>query len=181
MIYEFNQITLDTARFRLQQMGNTVPVEPQVFDLLAYLIEHRERVVTRSELLDKLWKNRVVSDSALSARIKDARKAIGDNGRRQAVIKTIFGRGYQFVAPATTKDSTSTFSKPQTRYAQNGDIGIAYQVFGEGDVDLIMVPGWLSNLDLFWQQPRAAKFFLDLARFGIVGLHYLRSLDMGPF
>lgn len=168
MIFQFNQITLDTARFRLQQSGHPVAVEPQVFDLLAYLIEHRDRVVTRSELLETLWKNRVVTDSALSARIKDARKAIGDNGQKQAIIKTVFGRGYQFVASTTAKESTPGFSKPQTRYAQNGDIGLAYQVFGEGPVDLIMVPGWLSNLDLFWQQPRAVHFFLELAKFSRV-------------
>lgn len=168
LIFQFDQITLDTARFRLQQSGNPVAVEPQVFDLLAYLIEHRDRVVTRSELFDNLWKNRVVTDSVLSARIKDARRAIGDNGRKQAIIKTIFGRGYQFVAPTTATQSPPGFTKPRTRYAQNGEIGLAYQVFGEGPVDLIMVPGWLSNLDLFWQQPRAASFFLELAKFSRV-------------
>lgn len=99
MIYQFNQITLDTAQYRLSLSGNPVAVEPQVFDLLVYLVEHKDRVVTRGELLENLWKGKVVSDSALGARLKDARKAVGDSGKKQEVIKTIHGRGYQFISP----------------------------------------------------------------------------------
>ena len=101
MIYQFNQITLDTAQYRLSLSGNPVAVEPQVFDLLTYLVEHKDRVVTRDELLENLWKGKVVTDSALGARLKAARKAVGDSGDRQQVIKTIHGRGYQFVSPVT--------------------------------------------------------------------------------
>jgi len=99
LIYQFNQITLDTAQYRLSLSGKTVAVEPQVFDLLVYLVEHKDRVVTRVELLENLWKGKVVSDSALGARLKDARKAVGDSGKKQEVIKTIHGRGYQFITP----------------------------------------------------------------------------------
>lgn len=101
MIYQFNQITLDTAQYRLCMAGSPISVEPQVFDLLAYLLENRNRVVTRGELLENLWKDKVVTDSALGARIKDARKAVGDSGDRQEVIRTFHGRGYQFVSPVT--------------------------------------------------------------------------------
>ncbi len=73
-------------------------VEPLVFDLLVYLIEHKDRVVSREELLDTLWKGKVVTDAALGARLKDARKTVGDSGSKQNVIKTVHGRGYQFVA-----------------------------------------------------------------------------------
>jgi TolB-like protein/Tfp pilus assembly protein PilF len=102
MIFQFNQITLDTAQYRLCVAGNPVSVEPQVFDLLVYLLENRNRLVTRDELLENLWKGKVVTDSALGARIKDARKAVGDNGKQQNIIKTIHGRGYQFVAKVET-------------------------------------------------------------------------------
>ena len=98
MVYQFNQITVDPGQYCLYQADIPVSVEPLVFDLLVYLIEHRDRVVTRDELLDKLWKGKVVSDAALGARIKDARKVTQDSGSRQGVIKTIHGRGYQFVA-----------------------------------------------------------------------------------
>lgn len=102
MVFQFNQITLDTTQYRLCLAGSPISVEPQVFDLLVYLLENRDRVVTRGELLENLWKDKVVTDSALGARIKDARKAVGDNGKQQNIIKTIHGRGYQFVAEVDT-------------------------------------------------------------------------------
>jgi TolB-like protein/Tfp pilus assembly protein PilF len=98
MIYCFNQYELDTEQFQLSLSGDAVPVEPLAFNLLVYLIENRDRVVSREELLDNLWKGKVVTDAALGARLKDARKAVGDSGSKQAVIKTLHGRGYQFVA-----------------------------------------------------------------------------------
>ncbi|MBL4659785.1 MAG: winged helix-turn-helix domain-containing protein [Alcanivoracaceae bacterium] len=73
-------------------------VEPKVFNLITYLLAHRERLVTREEILDNLWKDRVVSDTTISNHIKSARKVLGDDGNKQAIIKTFHGRGYQFIA-----------------------------------------------------------------------------------
>ncbi|MDA9982470.1 winged helix-turn-helix domain-containing protein [Gammaproteobacteria bacterium] len=101
MHYKFENLILDTQLYQLIRDDTAVSIEPQVFDLLVYLIENRDRVVARDELLDKLWEGRVVSDSALSARLKAARKAVGDSGSAQKVIKTIHGRGYQFIAAST--------------------------------------------------------------------------------
>jgi TolB-like protein/cytochrome c-type biogenesis protein CcmH/NrfG len=101
LAFRFNQFTLERERYRLSRTGEPIPVEPQAFNLLVYLIQNRERVVTRDELLEKLWNGKVVTDSALGASIKDARKAVGDSGARQQVIKTIHGRGYQFIANVT--------------------------------------------------------------------------------
>ena len=101
MVFQFNQFTLDTALYCLFESANRISIEPQVFDLLVYLIENKDRVVTRDEALENLWKGKVVTDSALGARIKQARKAVGDNGDRQGVIKTFHGRGYQFIAEVT--------------------------------------------------------------------------------
>ena len=98
MNYQWSNYLLDAKRYRLLRDGKQVGVEPQIFDLLIHLIENRDRVVTRDELLNNLWKGRVVSDNALNARLKGARKAVGDSGRQQAMIKTVHGRGYQFVA-----------------------------------------------------------------------------------
>ena len=86
-------------QYQLSNHGESVRLEPHVFDLLQYLIEHRDRVVPRQELLDSLWKGKVVTDGVLSARLKDARKAVSDTGAAQSIIKTLYGRGYQFVAP----------------------------------------------------------------------------------
>ena len=99
MIFVFGDCELDLDRFELRRAGRLRPVEPQVFDLLAVLIRERRRVVPKEELLDTVWGNRFVSESALTSRVKAARQAIGDDGRGQRLIRTVHGRGYQFVAP----------------------------------------------------------------------------------
>ena len=99
MNYRWCNYLLDAKRYRLLRDGKQVEVEPRVFDLLIYLIENRDRVVMRDELLNNLWKGRIVQDNTLNARLKVARKAVGDSGRQQASIKTVPGRGYQFIAP----------------------------------------------------------------------------------
>ena len=98
MNFHFENICIDADNFRVEVDGKPVSTEPQVFDLIVYLIECRERLVSRKELLDTLWSGREVSDTSLSNHIKSARKVLGDNGRRQQIIKTIHGRGYQFIA-----------------------------------------------------------------------------------
>lgn len=98
MIYRFGSFELDTATAELRESGRPRPLEPQVYALLAFLVEHRERLVSRDELLEKVWGRRVVSDSALSSRIKSARKALGDDGKTQRFLKTVHGQGFRFVA-----------------------------------------------------------------------------------
>lgn len=112
MIYSFENFLLDTRRYQINCEGESIAVEPQVFDLLVYLIQHRDRVVKRDELLRNLWPGKVVTDAALSARLKAARRAVGDTGKTQKIIKTIHGRGYQFVAAAG--ESTPSDPPPQT-------------------------------------------------------------------
>ena len=97
VILRFGGCSLDIGAHELRRDGEPVPIEPQVFEVLAYLIEHRERVVPKTELLDEIWGDRFVSDSALSSRIKSARRAVGDTGRDQRIIRTIHGRGFRFV------------------------------------------------------------------------------------
>ena len=97
MIHAFGDCELDTERFELRRAGERHHVEPQVFDVLVYLVEHRGRVVAREELLAQVWGHSYVSDATLSSRLMAARKAIGDSGRDQALIRTVRGRGYQFV------------------------------------------------------------------------------------
>ena len=97
MNYRCAEYSLDTEAYTLTRNGEVRAVEPQVFDLIVFLIENRARVVTRDELLESLWHGRIVSDSAINARLKQARKALGDDGKKQSMIKTIHRRGYQFV------------------------------------------------------------------------------------
>ncbi len=94
----FGECELSVDRRELRRDGEVVPVEPQVFDVLAYLLRHRDRVVLKTELLDEVWGDRFVSESALTSRIKSARRAVGDTGRDQRIIRTVHARGYRFVA-----------------------------------------------------------------------------------
>lgn len=98
MIYRFGDCEIHTARFELRRGGVAQPVEPQVLRLLLFLIEHRDRVVTRDELFATIWEGRVVADSALYSRVKSARAAIGDQGAQPESIRTVSRMGYQFVA-----------------------------------------------------------------------------------
>ena len=97
MIFQCSGLEFDTDSFAVRSEGKTVPVTPKVFDLLIFLMRHRDRLVTREELFDELWSGRVVSDNVLSNEVKLARAVLGDDGEQQKYIKTIRGRGYQFV------------------------------------------------------------------------------------
>jgi TolB-like protein/cytochrome c-type biogenesis protein CcmH/NrfG len=97
MIYQFSNFSLDVDRQELRRGMNLIDVEPQVLDLLQYLIRNRGRVVSKDDLITSVWKGRVVSDSTLSSRISSARRAIGDNGDNQQIIKTIARKGIRFV------------------------------------------------------------------------------------
>lgn len=97
MSYAFEDFTLDTDTYELRRKDEVVPAEPQVFDVLVHLVLNRDRVVTKTELLDTVWGDQFVSESALTSRIKAARQALGDDGRAQRLIKTAHGRGYRFV------------------------------------------------------------------------------------
>src|SRR6476646_1806287 len=96
-----NQI-LDTNTRELSREDMPVSLEPQVFDLVVHLMENRDRVVSKDELIEKIWHGRSVSESTLTSRINAARKAIGDSGASQALIRTIARKGFRVVANAET-------------------------------------------------------------------------------
>ena len=98
MIYRFAGYALDTASFELMHGTDTVAVELRVFSLLQYLIENRERVVSKDQIIEAVWDGRIVSDAALGSRINAVRHAVGDDGKAQAVIRTFPRRGFRFVA-----------------------------------------------------------------------------------
>ena len=97
-IVRFNGYELDHGMHELRRDGVRVHMEPQVFDVLAYLVANRQTLVTKNDLLDNVWGDRFVSEAALSSRIASARKATGDDGKAQAVIRTVHGKGYVFIA-----------------------------------------------------------------------------------
>jgi adenylate cyclase len=107
MIYRFADCELDTSRFELRRKDVAQKVEPQVFEILRYLVERHGQFVARDELHEAIWQRRVVSDAAMSSRIKAARRAIGDNGVDQRLIHTVHGRGFSFVAPVIVSEVTA--------------------------------------------------------------------------
>lgn len=107
MIYRFGSFKLDTDRVELWRGSDAVAIEPQVFSLLLYLIENRDRVVSKDDLIDSVWKGRIISDATLSTRINGARRAVGDSGKDQTILRTVPRRGFRFVADVTEEAKTN--------------------------------------------------------------------------
>ncbi len=99
MIYVFGDYELDTQLYELRRAGERLKIEPQVFNVLAYLLQHHDRTITKEEFLSTLWPDQFTNEAVLSYCIMTARKALGDSGRAQKVIKTLHGRGFRFIAP----------------------------------------------------------------------------------
>ena len=131
MIVLFDDLELDLSRVELRRSGVRVRVERQVFEVLAYLVDHRERVVTKEELMDSVWGGRFVSESAVTSRIKQVRQAVGDDGRTQRLVRTVHGHGYRFVGTVRELARTPAPRPAPVHYAQSDDLQIAYQVTGE--------------------------------------------------
>src|SRR3954464_439912 len=102
MLYLFDAFELDVDQIELRRNGVVVPIEPQVFALLRLLVESRDRMVSKEEVVEKVWSGRFVSDSAVSSRIKSARRALGDDGKEQRFIRTLHGQGFRFLAEVRT-------------------------------------------------------------------------------
>jgi pimeloyl-ACP methyl ester carboxylesterase/DNA-binding winged helix-turn-helix (wHTH) protein len=162
-MYSFDGCTVDPVRFELRRDGVPVHVERQVFDVLVHLLAHRERVVPKSELLDAVWGDRFVSDSAVTSRLKAARRAIGDDGASQRLIATVHGVGYRFVgavvessaAQPTTGATVPARTRPaqEIRYCRSSaGVRIAYASSGSGP-PLVKAANWLTNIDLEWESP----------------------------
>lgn len=101
MRYQFLNFILDTEQFELFRDGQSLPAEPQVIELLILLLENNDRMLSKEEIHNVIWNNRVVSEAALSSRVKSLRQLLGDNGRTQSVIKTVHRKGFRFVAPVS--------------------------------------------------------------------------------
>jgi adenylate cyclase len=112
-IYRFGDREVDTRLRQIQVGAELLEAQPKAFDLLVYLIENRDRVVDKDELLERLWSGNVVSDSALTQIVRKARSLAGDDGDRQAVIRTVQRRGFRFVAVVEVQDGDSTAGPPQ--------------------------------------------------------------------
>jgi predicted ATPase/DNA-binding winged helix-turn-helix (wHTH) protein len=140
--FRFGDFVLDDGTFALAGPAGPVHVEPQVFELLRHLIVNHDRVVPKEELLDTIWGDRFVSESALTSRIKAARRAVGDDGQAQRAIRTVHARGYQFVADVQIESAPGRRALPRLRNAPIGrDPDIASVVERVRDSPLVTVAG----------------------------------------
>src|SRR3989454_9276286 len=98
MLYVFGECTLDTQRYELSRAGRISRLRRKAFQVLAYLLAHPDRVVSKQELCEQVWPQQFVSDAALESTIKAVRQALGDSGRGQRLIQTVYGQGYRFLA-----------------------------------------------------------------------------------
>lgn len=169
MRYEFADCVLDVDRHVLLRSGETVPVEPQVFDLLELLAESPGKLVAREEIIERVWNGRFVSDSTISARIAAARKAVGDDGKTQRIIRTVVRRGLQMTAEVrrdvdpTREGSRST---QQLRYARGaGGQSIAFTLSGDGP-PVLRVGSIVYDLEAEWRLPSERTYLRAMdARF----------------
>ncbi|MFL5285926.1 MAG: winged helix-turn-helix domain-containing protein [Rhodopila sp.] len=193
VVLAFAEFQIDLNRQELRRGGEPVQLEPQVFDLLHHLVINRDRVVGKDELLDTIWNGRIVSEAALSSRINAARKAIGDDGERQTLIKTVHRRGFRFVgsveeggrdgteapAPAVNADSVTEGRKPSiavlpfANLSQEHDTDYFSYGLTEDVIRLLARDRWLEVLSR-----HSAKEFLggsaDPREIGaILGIRYL--------
>jgi pimeloyl-ACP methyl ester carboxylesterase/DNA-binding winged helix-turn-helix (wHTH) protein len=165
VLFRFGDYALDTDRRELARNGALVAVEPQVFDLLVYLIRSRDRVVSKDDLIDGVWGGRIVSESTLTSRINAARRAVGDSGAEQAVIRTVSRKGFRFVgavsegvdggpAPVAARPGRPRPSLRQDiRFCTTTDgVRIAYSEVGSGP-PLVKAANWLNHLEYDWNSP----------------------------
>lgn len=161
MTIRFDRYVVDTDRLELQRDGARVDIEPQVFSLLTYLIENRDRVVSKDELIEAVWQGRIVSDTTLNTRINAVRRSVGDDGKTQAIIRTIVRRGFRFVADiiAESPSQTSSDTRKESGYSQqvrfctaSDGVRIAYGTAGQGP-PLVKTANWLNHLEYDWESP----------------------------
>ena len=216
--YSFGDFTLDLREGQLlSRDGGPVSLTPKAFETLVALVEHSGHVLSKDELMKKVWPDSFVEENNLSQNISQLRRALQSAGGDAAadLIETVPRRGYRFRAqvsvveeeasetvilrertrtrvvieeeddalteaaagrttqpaalfgalPAADEFPPALMRVPETRYARSGDVNIAYQVLGDGPLDLVFVMGWISHLEYFWRDPSFARFLRRLASF----------------
>jgi pimeloyl-ACP methyl ester carboxylesterase/DNA-binding winged helix-turn-helix (wHTH) protein len=160
----FEDFELDQLRFELRRRGDVVHVEPQVYDVLRYLIENSDRVVTKDELMFHVWRDRFVTESSLTTRIKAARRAVDDDGATQRLIRTIHGRGYRFAGDVGIAEAEPEPLEQSVGYCWSDDSRrIAYAVCGQGP-PLVKVANWMTHLGNDLRTPVWRHWLVELSR-----------------
>jgi len=148
VLFRFSDCVLDTDRRELRRGARSVPLGPQVFDLLVFLLQNRDRVVSKDDLFSEIWQGRTVSESTLTSHINAARKAVGDTGDSQSLIRTVARKGFRFVAPVSEGASTAP-SIPKEPLALPGRASIAvipFETLGGSSGDTHVADGFVEDI-----------------------------------
>lgn len=191
MRFSFREFILDSGERSLRDTGGLVPLAPKAFDTLVLLVENAGKILSKERLMAEVWQDAFVEENNLAQNISILRKALGET-RELKFIETVPKFGYRFVADVLTDrdgdeevaetvrgrmylsdDGLTGLSpgsfldrlRPETHYVQNGEVNIAYQVVGDGPVDVVFVMGWISHLEYFWRHHLFASFLERLASF----------------
>jgi DNA-binding winged helix-turn-helix (wHTH) protein/alpha-beta hydrolase superfamily lysophospholipase len=181
LAFHFADMVLDSERRELRSGSTLTPIEPQVFDILEFLIRNRDRVVSRDDLLASVWGGRIVSDSAIAARINAARRAIGDSGEQQCWIRTVARKGFRFVGDVREDAGSGPLSSSAEAAAQQvpsgqeitfcrtkDGVNLAVASVGHG-MPLVSTPTWATHLEYDWESPTRARLWHSLAdRFRLI-------------
>lgn len=195
MRYRFGEFLIDCDERFLEMRGDAIQLTPKAFDTLAILVRNAGKVLSKERLMSEVWQDAFVEENNLAQNISILRRTLGEDGRTkyietvpkfgyrfvahvvpdgpiEEVIETVRGRIY--LSDAGAASSPAMFLRtpgvlrdlrPETRYVQNGDVNIAYQVVGNGPVDLVFVMGWITHLEYFWKHHTFASFLEKLSSF----------------
>lgn len=180
LLYSFGDFLLDVGRRELSRNGKLIAVEPLVFDLLLFLIQRRDNVASKDDLIAGVWNGRIVSESTLTSRINAARQAIGDDGQQQRLIKTLPRRGFRFVGETrelkTSERRAVEANEPAPRVASQAvsfaktkdGFNLAVASVGSGP-PLIRASHWATSADYDWENPSTGPLLQHLAnRFRVI-------------
>jgi pimeloyl-ACP methyl ester carboxylesterase/DNA-binding winged helix-turn-helix (wHTH) protein len=181
-VWRFDDFALDTARYELRHGDEVIRVEPQVFDVMTQLVSNHDHFVTKEELFDSVWGGRFVGEAALTSRIKAARRALGDDGESQRYIRTVRGRGYQFVgtlradpAAAPAPPEPAPAPRQHIAFCRAADgVRLAYAVAGEGP-PLVRAANWMTHLGYDIESPVWRHWVRELAG----GRNFIRYDERG--
>jgi pimeloyl-ACP methyl ester carboxylesterase/DNA-binding winged helix-turn-helix (wHTH) protein len=169
-LFFFEDKVLDPDRRELRCKGGLVAVEPQVFDLILFLVRNRDRVVSKDDLIAGVWDGRIVSDSTLASRLNAARRALGDDGQEQRLIRTAARKGVRFVGavregqvPSDLTGAAPAHHQEVTFCRTDEGINLALAAVGAG-APLIKVANWLTHIEYDWESPIWSPLLQHLAQ-----------------